>query len=50
MNEIKYNIDIDFIDEFIKLVNSDDFYIHHDMLIRYGVITNLPLLQILNVF
>ena len=35
MNEIKYNIDI----KFIELVNSDDFCIHHDMLIRCDVIT-----------
>ena len=39
VNEIKYKIDIKFIDEFIELVNSDDFCIHHDMLIKYGVIT-----------
>ena len=39
VNEIKCKIDIKFIDEFIELVNSDDFCIHHDMLIKYGVIT-----------
>ena len=39
VNEIKYNIDIKFIDEFIELVNSDDFCIHHDMLFKYGVIS-----------
>ena len=39
VNKIKYKIDIDFIDEFIELVNSDDFCIYHDMLFKYGVIT-----------
>ena len=39
VNEIKFNIDIKFIDEFIELVNNDDFCIHHDMLFKYGVIT-----------
>jgi hypothetical protein len=39
LNKIKYKIDISFIDEFIELVNKDDFCIHHDMLQKYGVIT-----------
>ena len=39
LNKIKFKIDISFIDEFIELVNKDECCIHHDMLVKYGVIT-----------
>ena len=32
LNEQFYDIDISFIDEFIDLVDKDDFVIHHNML------------------
>ena len=35
----KENIDISFIDEFIKLVHKKDCCIHHDMLQNYGILT-----------
>ena len=37
INNIKYNIDILFIDEFIELVSKDDCCIHHNMLEKYGI-------------
>lgn len=37
VNRLKYKIDIDFIDEFIELVNKDECCIHHNMLQKYGV-------------
>jgi predicted small secreted protein len=39
VNKRMYNIDISFIDEFLDLVEKDDFCIPHTMLIKYGVIT-----------
>ena len=39
INNIKYKIDISFINEFIELVNKDECCIHHDMLVKYGIIT-----------
>ena len=38
VNKLKYNIDIDFIDKFIELVDKDDCCIHHIMLQKYGVL------------
>ena len=38
INKIEYNIDISFIDEFIKLVGRKDICIHHSMLQKYGVL------------
>ena len=37
INELEYNIDISFINEFIKLVGRKDFCIRHLMLQKYGV-------------
>ena len=37
INKLSYNIDIDFIDEFIELVNKDECCIHHNLLQKYGV-------------
>ena len=37
--DLKYNIDISFIDEFIKLVNKNECCIHHNMLQKYGILT-----------
>jgi phage anti-repressor protein len=39
VNRLKYNIDIDFIDEFIELVNKDECCIHHSMLQKYGILS-----------
>ena len=39
VNDMQYKIDISFIDELLELVNRDDCCIHHEMLIKYGVIT-----------
>ena len=36
LNDKFYNIDISFIDDFIELVDKDDFCIHHEMLVKYG--------------
>ena len=37
VNKIEYNIDIDFIDEFIELVSKNECCIHHDLLQKYGI-------------
>ena len=39
VNRLKYNIDIDFIYEFIELVNKDECSIHHNMLQKYGILS-----------
>ena len=39
INNIKYNIDISFIDEFIELVSKDECCIHHNMIQKYGILT-----------
>ena len=40
LNSKFYNLKIDFIDDFIDMIdNKDDFIIHHKMLEKYGVIT-----------
>ena len=38
VNKLSYNIDITFIDEFIELVDKNDCCIHHNMLVKYGII------------
>ena len=38
LNEKFYDIDITFINEFMELINKDDFIIHHTMLSKYGVL------------
>jgi hypothetical protein len=40
INKIKYSIDISFIDDFIELVSKDECCIHHNMLVKYGVLTS----------
>ena len=39
INDIKYNIDIDFIDELLELVIKDECCIHHNMLVKYGMLS-----------
>ena len=39
LNENFYNMDISFIDDFIGFVDKDECCIHHDMLIKYGVLS-----------
>ena len=39
INDMFYNIDISFIDDFIEFVDKEDFIIHHYLLEKYGVIT-----------
>ena len=39
-NLLTKNIDISFIDQFLSMVESDDFCIHHDMLYMYGVLSD----------
>ena len=39
LNYEVYHIDISFIDDFIGLVDKDECCIHHDMLIKYGVLS-----------
>ena len=34
-----YHIDISFIDDFIGMIDKDECCIHHDMLIKYGVLS-----------
>ena len=36
-NPLTKNIDVSFIDQFLSMVERDDFCIHHDMLHLYGV-------------
>ena len=36
LNDKFYNIDVSFIDDFIELVDKDDFCIHHEVLFKYG--------------
>ena len=36
LNDKFYNIDISFIDDFLEIVDKDDFCIHHEMLVKYG--------------
>ena len=38
INKLEFNINISFIDEFIKFVGRKDFCIHHLMLQKYGVL------------
>ena len=37
INNLKYKIDISFIDEFIELVSKDECCIHYNMLQKYGI-------------
>ena len=39
INKLSYKIDIDFIDEFIELVEKDQCCIHHNILLKYGIST-----------
>ena len=39
INDKFYKIDISFIDDFIDLVNKDEYCIHHEMLEKYEVLT-----------
>jgi hypothetical protein len=39
INKIKNNIDISFIDDFIELVNKNECCIHHNMLVKYKVVS-----------
>ena len=39
-NLLTKNIDVSFIDQFLSMVESDDFCIHHDMLYTYGVLSD----------
>ena len=39
LNYEVYHIDISFIDDFIGLVYKDECCIHHDMLVKYGVLS-----------
>ena len=38
-NLLTKNIDVSFVDQFLSMVESDDFCIHHDMLYLYGVLS-----------
>ena len=38
INKLSYNIDIEFIDEFIELVEKDQCCIHHNLLQKYGIL------------
>ena len=39
LNEVTNNIDISFIEEFINLVGRTDFCVSHELLYKYGVLT-----------
>ena len=39
INEIKFNIDISFIDELLELVLKNECCIHHKMLVKYGIVS-----------
>ena len=39
-NLLTKNIDVSFIDQFLSMVESNDFCIHHDMLYMYGVLSD----------
>ena len=38
VNDMKYKIDISFIDELLELVNKDECCIHHNLLTKYGIV------------
>ena len=53
VNNLIYNIDISFIDNFLDLVEEDKICIPHEYLIKYGVITtekSSDIIRILNQF
>ena len=39
LNNESYHINILFIDDFVNLVDKDDFCISHDMLFKYGILS-----------
>lgn len=39
LNDIKFNIDISFIDELLELIIKDECCIHHNMLVKYGILS-----------
>ena len=41
LNKQFYNINIDFIDDFINLVDKDECCIPQEYLVKYGVLTNI---------
>ena len=41
INKLEYNIDIGFINEFIKLVYRKDCCIYHDMLQKYSILIKI---------
>ena len=41
VNDKIYQIDIDFMDDFMELVNKDECCIHQDMLVKYGVLSKI---------
>ena len=41
LNDKFYDIDITFINEFMELINKDDFIIHHTMLDKYNVLNTI---------
>ena len=42
LNNESYHIDMSFIDDFINLVDKDECCIHHDMLIKHGILSLTP--------
>ena len=41
VNDAFYQIDIDFVDDFMNLVKKDECCIHQDMLVKYGVLSKI---------
>ena len=40
LNELFFNININFIDDFMDFVTNEGFVIHHDMIFKYGILNN----------
>ena len=40
VNDLFYHNDIDFMNDFMELVNKDECCVNHDLLLKYGVLTH----------
>ena len=49
LNDLFFNIDISFIDDFIDLVDKDGFIINHEMLFKYEVMTKADSYNVLRI-
>ena len=45
VNDLFYKIEIDFMQDFMNLVGNNECCIHHDMLVKYGVLTSIAVVK-----